>query len=60
MIRRARAMLTAPSKKWLQAAGIALIDGPGQLEISLLVSYVGEGLAGLAGPIDCSKDVHIQ
>jgi len=55
----ARAMLTAQSKKWLKAAGVDVIEGPGQLEISPFVSYSGEGLSGVSGPVDCSKDVHI-
>lgn len=40
----ARAMLTAQSKKWLKAAGVAFIDGDGQVEIGPYVSYRGENL----------------
>lgn len=61
----ARAMLTAQSKKWLRAAGVAITEGSGQLELGPFVSYRGEGLEALKEqlgdtPIDCRRDVYID
>jgi len=60
-----RAMMTAQSKKWLRAAGIAITEGSGQVEIGPFVSYRGEGLEKLKEqlgetPIDCRRDVYID
>jgi len=60
-----RAMMTAQSKKWLKAAGVAITEGSAQVEIGPFVSYRGEGLEGLKAqlgdtPIDCRRDVYID
>ena len=61
----ARAMLTAQNKKWLTAAGVAITEGNGQLEIGPFVTYRGEGLEVIKAkmgdtPIDCRRDVYID
>jgi len=50
----ARAMLTAQNIKWCERAGVTVIPGDGQLEISPFVTYRGENLEKIKGPIDLS------
>lgn len=57
----ARNALTAQNVKWLRAAGVKVVDGPGQCELAASVTYRGEGLEKFRSQtINLRKDVHLQ
>lgn len=59
----ARLALTAQNIKWCEAAGIKVIPGQGQLEISPWVTYRGEGLEkvkAICPTINLKKDVYFD